>query len=64
MDPLSSAEAVKVLLATARLTVSPDEFDRLVGVYPLLRAQADGLYMPELESEDPALSFDPTVAHA
>lgn len=53
---------VKALLDAAGLTVSDEEFERFVAVYPTLRAQADALYLRELDAEDPALSFDPTVA--
>jgi hypothetical protein len=55
------AATVKVLFEAAQITVSDDEFERFVKIYPELRAQADGLYMPELEPEEPALTFDPTA---
>jgi hypothetical protein len=57
-DPTAT---VKVLLEAAQLKVSDEEFERFVKVYPELRAQADALYMPELEHEAPALAFDPTA---
>jgi hypothetical protein len=53
--------AVKLLLETANITVSSEEFEKFTGSYPTLRAQADGLYLPLFDSEEPALSFDPTV---
>jgi hypothetical protein len=53
--------AVKVLLETAGITVSDEEFEKFTDSYPVLRAQADGLYLPHLEAEEPAVSFDPTV---
>jgi hypothetical protein len=53
--------AMKVLLETAKVTVSEEEFEKFVDIYPVLRAQADGLYLPHLEDEAPAVSFDPTV---
>ena len=56
-----SAATVKALLDAAQLEVSDEEFLGFVKVYPALRAQADGLYLPELEPESPAISFDPTV---
>ncbi|QGG94996.1 hypothetical protein [Actinomarinicola tropica] len=58
----TAATTVKVLLDAAGLKVSDEEFLRFATVYPTIRAQADGLYLPELEDEDPALGFDPTVA--
>jgi len=53
--------AVTELLAGAGLTMAAGEFERMVGVYPLLRAQADGLYSAEFADEDLALGFDPTI---
>ncbi|MEQ7128544.1 hypothetical protein ABN034_28970 [Actinopolymorpha sp. B11F2] len=64
MDSTTSTEAVKGLLTAAHLTVSDEEFERIVSVYPTIRAQADELYLPELEMEDPALSFDPAARYA
>jgi len=59
----SSATIVRALLDAAQLTVSDAEFDRFVAVYPIMRAQADALYLPELEPEAPSLHFDPTVGY-
>ncbi len=58
-----SATIVRSLLDAAQLTVSDDEFERFVAVYPIMRAQADALYLPELEPEAPSLHFDPTVGY-
>ena len=58
-----SATIVRSLLDAAELTVSDDEFERFVAVYPIMRAQADALYLPELEPEAPSLHFDPTVGY-
>jgi hypothetical protein len=52
---------MKALLRTAELTVSDDEFKIFSASYPALRAAADGLYLPHLESEEPAITYDPTV---
>jgi hypothetical protein len=60
MDPDSST-TVKVLLDAANLTVSDEEFEKFADLYPDLRANADGLYLPELDLEEPAVSFDPTA---
>ncbi|HEX3816018.1 MAG TPA: hypothetical protein VHX59_24530 [Mycobacteriales bacterium] len=61
MDAESAAGTVKALLGAANITVSEAEFLDFAKSYPALRAQADGLYLPELEAVDPALSFDPTA---
>lgn len=53
--------AVKMLLETASLTVSDDEFTIFTESYPILRSQADGLYLPHLDAEEPAVSFDPVA---
>ncbi len=58
-----SATTVKALLDAAQLKVSDEEFLKFAEVYPIMRAQADALYLPELEPESPALSFDPTVGY-
>jgi hypothetical protein len=57
----SATDTVRALLSAANITVSESEFTDFVKVYPALRAQADGLYLPELELTDPAIDFDPTV---
>jgi hypothetical protein len=56
-----AAAAVKALLDTACLTVSDEEFAKFVESYPVLRAQADSLYLPHLDAEEPAVAFDPTA---
>jgi hypothetical protein len=53
--------AVKTLLETANLAVSDEEFTKFTESYPILRGQADGLYLPHLDAEEPAVSFDPTA---
>jgi hypothetical protein len=59
-----AATTVKTLLGVAQLTVSEEEFDRFVGSYPTLRAQADALYRPDLRFEAPALAYDPLVDYS
>jgi hypothetical protein len=54
---------VKILLANAQLKVSDTEFDRFVGSFPTLRAQADALYRADLRGEAPALAYDPLVEY-
>jgi hypothetical protein len=53
------AMGVKVLLDMAHLTVSDEELEGLARSYAVVRAQADGLYLPELQYEWPAMTFDP-----
>jgi hypothetical protein len=55
------AVTVKALLDAARLEVSIQEFERFTALYPALRAQADALYLPDLDDECPVLAFDPTL---
>jgi hypothetical protein len=50
-----------MLLETANLIVSDEEFTIFAESYPILRSQADGLYLPHLDSEEPAVSFDPAA---
>lgn len=64
MAQAQDATVVKALLEASGLEVSDEEFAKVVEVYPLLRAQADGLYMPELVGESVALSFDPATYYA
>jgi len=60
-DPTGNVEAVRRLLAGAGLVMADDEFERMVRVYPLLRAQANGLFAPEFAGVDFALGFDPSI---
>jgi hypothetical protein len=59
--PATTVEKVKALLAAAQLTVSDDELERFVAVYPTMRAQADSLYLRHLKDEELALGFDPSA---
>lgn len=60
MSEATDAEAiVTALLAAAQLTISAEEKEQIVHDYPLLRAGADALYLPELEAYEPALKFNP-----
>ena len=53
-----AAISVKALLEAAQLTVTDEEFELFVKTYPDLRAGADGMYLPEVRYEEPALNFD------
>jgi hypothetical protein len=48
---------VKALLDMQGLTVSDEEFQAFVRLYPKMREQADSLYISETRYEDPALIF-------
>ncbi|MBO0813332.1 MAG: hypothetical protein J2P23_14990 [Microlunatus sp.] len=52
-------EIVTGLLAAAGLTVSADEKAQMIKDFPMLRAGADALYMPQLEFVEPAAKFEP-----
>lgn len=60
---MSVHQTIKTLLEAAKLTVSDEEIEKFADIYPLLRAQADGLDLPHLETESPAVAFDPTVGY-
>ena len=49
---------VEALLDAAQITMSDEELDLFVRIYPAMRAGADSLYIPETRYEDPALIFD------
>lgn len=58
---MTTENTVRTLLEAANITVPDEEIAGLVTTYPALRAQADGLYLPELEFVDPAVDFDPSA---
>jgi hypothetical protein len=64
MPTLDSKAIVTGLLAAAQLTVSPQEKATFVKDYPLIRSNADALYLAELEFFEPAVTFDPTVYYS
>ena len=57
-QPTDVPTTVKALLDAAQITMSDEEFDLFVRIYPAMRAGADSLYIPETRYEDPALIFD------
>jgi hypothetical protein len=60
--PTDATLTVKALFDAAQLTVSDEEFERFVKLYPALRDQADGIYLSDMEAASPAMAFDPTAA--
>jgi len=61
MTAATHEEIVTALLTAAGLTVSPEEKAAFVSDYPLLREDADALYLPELEFIEPSNKFDPAL---
>lgn len=59
MPVLDSEAIITSLLAAAQLTVSEEEKARMVKDYPIVRGNADALYLDELESFEPAVKFNP-----
>jgi len=53
-----TATTVRSLLGVAGLTMSDEEFELFVKIYPGLRSAADALYLPEVRYAEPALNFD------
>jgi len=62
MMAVSPNDMVAAILSAAQLTVSEREFDTMVRDYPVMRAAADSLYLPELEFVEPAVTFDSRTA--
>jgi len=59
MAEIDTATRVRVLLDAAGVTPTEKEFEAFVQAYPVLRAQADALYIEEVRYEEPALVFTP-----
>lgn len=59
MPALDSETIITSLLAAAQLTVSEEEKARMVRDYPIIRSNADALYLEGLESFEPAVTFNP-----
>jgi hypothetical protein len=59
MPTLDSEAVVTSLLAAAQLTVSDEEKATMIKDYPVVRRNADALYLPELEFFEPAVKFRP-----
>ena len=57
IDPAQAKIAVDAVLARAGLRVTPEDYERLIGLYPILRAQCAALRLPELRDLEPALIY-------
>jgi hypothetical protein len=57
MSPAQTKAAVDAILARARLPVTAEDYDRLLGLYPTLEAQSAALRIPELRPLEPAVIY-------
>lgn len=57
MDPTRVKEAVDQVLARAGLPVTPEEYERLLRIYPILQGQLEELRLPEVRYGEPAVIF-------
>jgi hypothetical protein len=62
MSAPTTEDTIRVLLTSAGLTVSEEEFAQFVADYPADRAKLDALYeVPMVKEEEPQLVFSPYV---
>jgi hypothetical protein len=54
---MTDQEQLQALLARARLSVDPDEQERLLRIYPMIRESIDALRRPEARYAEPAALF-------
>ena len=52
---------VRMLLKASGLNLTEEQIQGYVRIYPILRAGADSLYIPEARYESPALIFSAMV---
>ena len=57
MDAAQIKIAVDAILTRARLQVTPDEYERLLSLYPIFQAQSTGLRLAELHDREPAVIY-------
>jgi len=57
MTPDQIKQAVDAVLAAARLPLTGEDYERLLGNYPLIRAQLATLRFPEMRYREPAMVF-------
>ena len=55
--PVDTKLAVDAVLARAGLSVTPEDYARLLGLYPALQSQAATLRLPELRDLEPAVIY-------
>jgi hypothetical protein len=51
-------DIVSAILRRERVTLKPDEYERLLRNYPLIEEQLASLRVPESRYSEPALRFD------
>jgi hypothetical protein len=56
-EPVDVATTVSALLQVYGIEPDEEEFERMVRMYPAMRAGADKLFIPEARYEEPALVF-------
>jgi hypothetical protein len=57
LDAAQIKVAVDTVLDRTRMQVPPDEYARLLDLYPQLLAQAAELRLPELRNREPAIIY-------
>jgi hypothetical protein len=57
MTPEQIKQAVDAVLAAARLPLTGEDYERLLGNYPIIQAQLATLRFPEVRSREPAIIF-------
>lgn len=62
MDAAQIKVAVDAALAKAGLPVSPEDYERLLSLYPHLQAQCVALRLPELRDREPAVIYPASQA--
>lgn len=57
MDAAQIKLAVDAVLSRSGLSVTPEDYERLLGLYPALRAQAAALRIAQLPDCEPAIIY-------
>jgi hypothetical protein len=59
LDSAQIKLAVDAILARTRLPVTPDDYERLLGLYPILQTQCANLRVAGLRNLEPAIIYQP-----
>jgi hypothetical protein len=62
LDPAQAKETVDAILARTALPVIPEDYVRLLALYPALLKQAADLRLPELRDLEPAVIYHASPA--
>ena len=57
MSPEQIKQAIDAVLAAARLPLTGEDYERLLGNYPIIQAQVATLRFPEVRYTEPAMVF-------